>query len=93
MNVSADLARPGPLAGLLFSLALAACSALPGAGPAKSEPPPVNLSGYPPAFRHGFNDGCASAKSYSERKDATRFKSDELYAQGWRDGKDICAKR
>ena len=52
----------------------------------------VNLSGYPPAFRAGYADGCASV-SAARRRDEARFKSDTDYAQGWRDGYDICSRR
>jgi hypothetical protein len=60
----------------------------------QSTPPAVNLSGYPLEFRQGYADGCASANPAAARKrDATRFKDDANYAQGWRDGYDICRKR
>ena len=52
----------------------------------------VNLNGYPPAFKDGYADGCASAGAGRVRNDA-RFKSDSQYAQGWRDGFDICGPR
>ena len=54
----------------------------------------VNLSGYPPAFRAGYLDGCESSKRTSkQKKDENRFKHDAQYASGWRDGYDICAGR
>ena len=54
----------------------------------------VNLAGYPPAFRAGYVDGCASSKrSIGQTKDKDRFKHDAQYASGWRDGYDICGKR
>ena len=57
-------------------------------------PAKVNLSGYPPDFRQGYADGCASAKSDAARtRDDTRFKSDANYATGWRDGFSICKPR
>jgi hypothetical protein len=53
----------------------------------------VNLGGYPPAFRAGYIDGCESAKRLAGRtRDEDRFKSDPMYATGWRDGFDICKK-
>jgi hypothetical protein len=56
--------------------------------------PAVNLSGYPPEFRQGYADGCASTKSGAARKrDEARYKSDTDYAQGWRDGYDICQRK
>ena len=54
----------------------------------------VNLSGYPPAFRSGYMDGCESSKRASgQNKDLDRFNHDPQYASGWRDGYDICTKR
>lgn len=56
----------------------------------RSEPAPsVNLSGYPPAFREGYTDGCHSARGRTKRDEA-RYKSDGQYALGWRDGNDLC---
>jgi hypothetical protein len=53
----------------------------------------VNLGGYPPAFRAGYIDGCESANRLAGRtRDENRFKSDTMYATGWRDGFDICKK-
>jgi len=59
---------------------------------ASPAPGDVNLSGYPPEFRQGYADGCASAKG-SRTRDDKRFHSDYQYAQGWRDGNDICKRR
>ena len=64
---------------------------LPSASP-KLPAPGVNLAGYPPAFRAGYADGCASVDG-AKKRDEPRFKSDSSYAQGWRDGFDICKKR
>ena len=63
-------------------------------GTAPSKPPPanVNLSGYPPAFQAGYADGCESVRA-ARTRDEARFKTDALYAQGWRDGYDICKSR
>lgn len=60
----------------------------------QSQPPApaVNLSGYPLEFRQGYADGCASVNA-ARKRDETRFKADANYAQGWRDGHDICSKR
>jgi hypothetical protein len=55
-------------------------------------PPAVNLSGFPPAFRAGYSDGCASVNA-ARRRDEPRFKSDASYAQGWRYGYDVCRRR
>ena len=54
--------------------------------------PAINLSGYPPEFRQGYADGCASVNAARQRDEA-RFKSDANYALGWRDGYDICRRR
>ncbi|PZP64503.1 MAG: hypothetical protein DI596_01800 [Azospira oryzae] len=75
---------------VLMSMATAA------AGCATTQPsaPNVNLSGYPPAFKEGYADGCHSARAlFGTRKNEARFKNDSLYAQGWRDGYDICRQR
>ncbi len=56
------------------------------------QPANVNLSGFPPAFREGYADGCASAHGPTMRSES-RFKSDQQYASGWRDVRDICKRR
>ena len=63
------------------------------AGPQPS-PPKVNLSGFPPAFRDGYADGCQSAKTGAAlKRDAARYANDRQYGMGWRDGFDICRKK
>jgi outer membrane biogenesis lipoprotein LolB len=53
--------------------------------------PTYNLSGYPPAVREGYIDGCESAKrTQYGRKDAKRFADDAQYQMGWNDGFGIC---
>lgn len=74
-----------PLLSLLV-LAAVGCTA------PKPAPPAVNLSGFPPAFRDGYADGCASVGG-RQRQDAKRFKEDRQYAAGWRDGLDTCQRR
>ena len=68
--------------------------ASPSASPAKATPPPanVNLQGFPLEYRQGYADGCATANG-SERKDATRFRSDGQYRTGWQDGNALCKKQ
>lgn len=53
--------------------------------------PTYNLTGYPPAVRDGYIDGCESAKkSQYARRDAKRMASDAHYEMGWNDGFSIC---
>ena len=60
----------------------------------KASRPTYNLTGYPPAVRDGYIDGCESAKrSEYARKDAARFASDAQYSMGWNDGFGICTKK
>jgi hypothetical protein len=71
------------------ALALSACT------PQASKPPEarVNLTGFPPAFRDGYNAGCRSAQSLFNQRDDRRFASDRQYAAGWRDGYDMCKRK
>lgn len=70
-------------------LALGAC-----AQPATPARPGINLSGFPPEFREGYSDGCNSARSLvGVKRDEARMKTDPQYAQGWRDGHDMCKPR
>ena len=68
------------------------CVSTPGTAPPPVKAPAVNLSGFPPEFRAGYGDGCASVNA-ARRRDEARFKSDTQYAQGWRDGYDICRRQ
>lgn len=52
----------------------------------------MNLSGYPPAFKEGFKDGCDSFRG-SYRRDNARFTTDGNYATGWQDGFSICRRQ
>ncbi|HEY8245466.1 MAG TPA: hypothetical protein VII68_18515 [Casimicrobiaceae bacterium] len=87
----------------LAVLALAAgCATTSGPGtpptapplPATAEPPPppVNLSGFPLAYRQGYADGCASATG-PQRRDAARYSADGNYRTGWVDGTALCKKK
>ena len=61
---------------------------------AKASRPTYNLTGYPPAVREGYIDGCESAKhSEFARKDAKRFAADAQYSMGWNDGFGICSAK
>ena len=56
--------------------------------------PTYNLTGYPPAVRDGYIDGCESAKKTQyARKDAARMKGDAQYEMGWNDGYSICGAK
>jgi hypothetical protein len=58
---------------------------------AKASRPTYNLTGYPPAVREGYIDGCETAKGSSfGRKDGGRMASDAQYSMGWNDGFSIC---
>jgi len=78
---------------LLAGAALAAGCAQPGAhgNHVTADAPPVNLTGYPPAFREGYAAGCNSARG-RDRHDAARMAADALYAQGYHDGYDGCRR-
>lgn len=74
---------------LLSAIVLVLCACAP-----QNKTPNVNLGGYPPAFRAGYIDGCETARNASIAvRDEARFKSDSMYAAGWRDGLDICTKQ
>ncbi|MBI4194389.1 MAG: hypothetical protein HY526_04855 [Betaproteobacteria bacterium] len=55
--------------------------------------PQVNLSGYPPAFRQGYSDGCESARTASVRRDERRYRGSSDYTLGWNDGYSVCGRR
>lgn len=55
-------------------------------------PPPVNLQGFPPSYRLGFGDGCATGRG-TEKKDPVRFGQDGNYRVGWQDGLSQCKKK
>jgi hypothetical protein len=74
---------------LLAAVLTAGCANRPASTAAA---PGVNLSGYPPEFRAGYADGCASVDA-ARKRDEQRFKADANYAQGWRDGYDVCRRR
>jgi hypothetical protein len=92
---------------LVLTLAAAGCAVLPPPAPptaetpkeaterrSKAARPTYNLTGYPPAVREGYIDGCESAKKTSyARKDAGRMSGDPQYAMGWNDGFSLCKKK
>jgi hypothetical protein len=56
-------------------------------------PPPVNLQGFPPSYRLGFGDGCATGRGTTEKKDPVRFSNDGSYRVGWQDGLAQCRRQ
>lgn len=72
--------------------ATAPVPAVPAPSRAEPPPPPVNLQGFPLAYRQGFGDGCSTVRG-TERKDATRFGNDGNYRVGWQDGMIQCKAR
>jgi hypothetical protein len=96
-------ARQFPIVGAAIAIAaIAGCAtdpqlpSDPGPAPrapaAEAAPPPVNLQGFPPAYRAGFTDGCATGRG-AERKDAGRFGVDGNYRVGWQDGVAQCKRK
>jgi hypothetical protein len=93
----------------LLALLLAAACAAPHIAPPPDKPeapaaaqqrrqqasrPTYNLTGYPPAVKEGYIDGCESAKKTQyARKDAKRMASDRQYEMGWNDGFSICKQK
>jgi hypothetical protein len=91
---------------LLFAAACAVAPPSPDSGPHKAEtpaqatqrragaaPPSYNLTGYPPAVRDGYIDGCETAKrTRYANKDTKRMAADPQYAMGWNDGFSICKR-
>src|SRR5258707_11177173 len=97
-----SMRRPVPLLAVLL---VAGCAAVPPVRPpdrsetpaqaterrAKAAPPAYNLTGYPPAVRDGYIDGCETARNTPyARKDAKRMAADGQYSMGWNDGYSIC---
>jgi hypothetical protein len=91
------LYRVASAGSLAVALVCAGCATVPSEAPAAPAaapravppPPPVNLQGFPLAYRQGFGDGCDTARG-TERKDATRLSGDGNYRVGWQDGMAQC---
>ena len=94
------------LHGAALAILLAGCAATPsGPGAPASAHPTVrsdvaaqsprvanrNLSGYSPAFRQGYLEGCQSAGGNRQR-DEGRYKADTDYVMGWNDGYSVCRR-
>jgi len=84
------------LVAIFFVLFVAACATTEqGKRPSGPLPPSTrptyNLTGYSPAFKDGYIDGCETAKktSYGLR-DERRFSTDSQYRMGWNDGFSVC---
>jgi hypothetical protein len=66
----------------------------PAGPPPPSARPVYNLTGYSPAFKDGYIDGCETAKkSAYGAKDARRISADTQYRLGWNDGFSICGRK
>src|SRR5438046_10251093 len=86
-------ARLPPLSGIFFCVGendrmrawltlLLVCAGRCATKPTSSQ---LHLTGFPPAFRDGYNDGCRSAHSAAPARDQARFAGDTQYASGGRD--------
>lgn len=71
---------------VLLAVLLAGC-----AGPPTAQR--VNLSGYSPAFKQGYSDGCESAGARGQRRHEGRYKTEADYMSGWNDGFSVCQRR
>ena len=84
------------IAAIFMVSVLAGCAAVgqdqrPSGPLPPSARPTYNLSGYPPAFKEGYIDGCETAKKTSYGyKDERRFAADNQYRAGWNDGFGLC---
>ena len=50
-------------------------------------PPPVNLHGFPPPYRQGYADGCATAPRHASARTRRASPRDGNYRTGWQDGR------
>lgn len=81
---------------ILLVMIIAGCattgqSQRPSGPPPPSTRPAYNLTGYSPAFKDGYIDGCETAKKTPYGfKDARRFSTDTQYRMGWNDGLSVC---
>lgn len=54
----------------------------------------VNLSGFSPVFKQGYDDGCVSSSTRNgARRDEGRYKTEADYMMGWNDGYSACRRR
>ena len=89
-----NLASPSTVSQMrLIAIIAAAALLMTACASPQTDEPEFNLSGYPPAFRDGYTDGCNSTRRPdSTVRDESRFKTDSIYATGWRDGFDMCSQ-
>jgi hypothetical protein len=99
MTIKTDSNAPACVALVALTMLLGACTSMqqtPSGGTSGSTAPRagpnINLSGYPPAFKDGFSDGCESLRG-NYRRDAGRFGKDNNYTLGWQDGYSICGRQ
>ena len=74
---------------LTLSSAMAAAALAGCAAPSVQQ---VNQSGYSPAFRQGYADGCNSAGTRKQLRNDARYKRDADYMIGWDDGFNACRR-
>lgn len=82
-----------PIFSMIFIAGCATTSEVrrPAGPPPASTRPVYNLTGYSPAFKDGYIDGCeTSKKTRYGTKDERRFSSDAQYKMGWNDGYSVC---
>ena len=73
----------------LLLLSIAGCESDAPRQDTKRAAPRYNLTGYPPAFKQGYADACATPR----RRNELRFKEDTDYQIGWQDGNSVCRAR
>jgi hypothetical protein len=85
------LAAPIFLMILIAGCATTAEVPRPAGAPPANKRPVYNLTGYSPAFKDGYIDGCeTSKKTRYGAKDERRFSADAQYRMGWNDGYSVC---
>jgi hypothetical protein len=76
---------PAQAIAAIAGIVLAGCTAAPGAD--------VNLVGFSAAFKQGYRAGCDDAGAPRPRRDASRYRKEPEYRQGWDDGNSACSCR
>lgn len=94
LQVSGSCPESGPARGwvgicrVIVSVAVAMFAGC--AGP--TETSRINMSGFSPAFKQGYADGCESAGARAQRRNASRYKTESDYMMGWNDGYSACRR-